>query len=176
MSQIVCLLLNHTYLYRGSITFTFLIVFHYHIISAKKWSLGCIMLEITLGFTQEWIDSYDQASGNSATFQKGLECCLSELSMEQYPDYTGLLDILHKFLSIDPSRRITSQDALEHSWLASIATKRANGSSGNLFQDAHQSQEKRARGFSQIFSERIGLLDGKTGFCTSIAAVSQIVN
>uniref|UniRef100_A0A7S4EG71 Protein kinase domain-containing protein n=1 Tax=Pseudo-nitzschia australis TaxID=44445 RepID=A0A7S4EG71_9STRA len=158
--------MNHIYLYRGSITFTFLIVFHYYLLSTKKWSLGCIMLEITLGFTQEWIDSYDQASGNPATFQKGLECCLSELSMEQFPKYAGLLDILHKCLSINPSRRITSQDALEHSWLASIATKRATERSRNLFQDAHQSNEKRARGFSQMFSERIELLDGKTGFCT----------
>jgi len=100
--------------------------------SADMWSLGCIILEITLGFTQEWIDSYDQAEDNHDVFRTGLKSCLMEISMEQYPNYTSLIDLLHSCLSIDSSKRITSRDALDHSWVAGIGNKVTIGNSDNM--------------------------------------------
>ena len=123
--------------------------------------MGCIILEITLGFTQEWIDSYDQSEDNPAAFQKGLESSLSELCIEQYPDYESLLDIIHSCLSIDSSKRTTSEDALGHPWLANIKYRKRNGS---IFQDAHQTREEMTKAFSRMYSERTLLLDGQTGF------------
>lgn len=88
--------------------------------TADMWSLGCIILEITLGFTQEWIDSYNKPEDNPAQFKKGLESCLREISIQHYPNQDRLLDIIHSCLSIEPSRRITSEYALGHAWLDNI--------------------------------------------------------
>lgn len=74
-------------------------------------------MEITLGFTQEWIDVYDQAEDNHEAFERGLECCLTEICIGQYPDYYHLLDMIHSCLSIEPSKRTSSKNALSHAWL-----------------------------------------------------------
>lgn len=84
---------------------------------ADVWSLGCIILELTLGFTKEWIDSYDQIDSSPASFKRGLQKCLDEIAPENYPRHRKLLDIIHSCLSIDSMRRITSKDALIHAWL-----------------------------------------------------------
>ena len=118
-------------------------------------------MEITLGFTQEWIDSYEQSDDNPAAFQKGLESALSELCIEQYPEYESLLDMIHSCLSIDSSKRTTSEDALGHAWLANIKSPKRNG---NIFQGAHQ-REEMTTAFSRMYSKRLLLLEGQTGFC-----------
>jgi regulator of replication initiation timing len=87
---------------------------------ADMWSLGCIVLEITLGFTQEWIESYERIEPEPKEFKDGLEGCLTDISRERYPLHQNLLDIIHRCLSIDPSRRINSSDALSHPWLEEI--------------------------------------------------------
>ena len=84
---------------------------------ADVWSLGCIILELTLGFTKEWIESYDQIDTSPTSFKRGLEKCLEEIAPENYPRHRELLDIIHNCLSIDPMRRISSKDALVHAWL-----------------------------------------------------------
>lgn len=89
-----------------------------------KWSLGCIILEITLGFTQEWLDSYDRADDNPAKFQRVLQSCLNEINSRQYPNHPQLLDLIHSCLSIDPSKRITSERALSHPWLKKCTSPR----------------------------------------------------
>lgn len=89
--------------------------------TADMWSLGCIILEITLGFTQEWIDSYEQVESDPAAFQEGLEDCLLEISRERYPHHQNLLDNIHRCLTIDPGTRISSADALAHPWLDEVA-------------------------------------------------------
>jgi serine/threonine protein kinase len=70
--------------------------------------------------TKDWIDSYDQVDDNRAAFKRRLEYCLSELTIQQYPGYDDLLDLIHSCLSIDPSRRITSERALKHAWLKRV--------------------------------------------------------
>ncbi len=87
---------------------------------ADMWSLGCIILEITLGFTQDWIDSYDQTESNPSGFRRGLENCLEEIAPEHYPRHKKLLDIIHGCLSIERMKRISSSEAMGHPWLQNI--------------------------------------------------------
>jgi len=129
--------------------------------SADMWSLGCIILEITFGFTQEWIDSYDQADDNPAAFQNRLESSLSEINAEQYPNQERLLSMIHSCLSIDSSKRIASADALKHDWIENNSFPKR---SGNIFQDIHQ-REHMGKTFSRMYSERLLLLDTQVGFC-----------
>mmetsp|Transcript_1879 Transcript_1879/g.4268 ORF Transcript_1879/g.4268 Transcript_1879/m.4268 type:complete len:583 (+) Transcript_1879:2-1750(+) len=88
--------------------------------TADMWSLGAIILEITLGFTQEWIDSYGKIDMGPSAFREGLEGCLSEIPKEKYPLHQDLLDLIHSSLSINPAHRIRSADALKHSWLGVV--------------------------------------------------------
>jgi myosin heavy subunit len=85
--------------------------------SADMWSLGAIILEITLGFTQQWIESYSKVDSDTKAFHKGLQACLDEISRERFPDHQDLLDIIHSCLSINPAHRITSSQAVSHPWL-----------------------------------------------------------
>jgi hypothetical protein len=87
---------------------------------ADMWSLGCIILELTLGFTQEWIESYAHIESKPDAFQEGLETCLEEISPDVYPHNQKLLDIMHRCLTIDPTPRINSTNALGHPWLEEI--------------------------------------------------------
>ncbi|CAJ1958450.1 unnamed protein product [Cylindrotheca closterium] len=88
--------------------------------TADMWSLGAIILEITLGFTQEWIDSYGKIDMGPIAFKEGLERCLSEIPKEKYPLHQDLLDLIHSSLSIKPANRILAADALKHPWLGSV--------------------------------------------------------
>ena len=81
------------------------------------WSLGAILLEITLGFTKEWLQSYEKAESDPIAFQKGLEDCLNEIPRKRYPQHQPLLDIIHSCLSLEPAERISSRTALIHPWL-----------------------------------------------------------
>jgi serine/threonine protein kinase len=87
---------------------------------ADMWSLGCIILELTLGFTQQWIDSYELIDADPKAFQGGLEECLQEIAMDKYPLHQNLLDIIHSSLKIEPANRLKSRYALRHPWIASI--------------------------------------------------------
>jgi serine/threonine protein kinase len=87
---------------------------------ADMWSLGCIILELTLGFTQEWVDSYELIDEDPRGFQAGLEECLEAIPIEKYPLHHNLLDIIHFCLKIEPASRINSRYALQHPWIASI--------------------------------------------------------
>ena len=87
---------------------------------ADMWSLGCIILELTLGFTQEWIDSYEQIEKDSDAFRRGLEACLEDIAPIHYPRHGKLLDIIHRCLSIDPLLRIKASEGLIHPWLEDI--------------------------------------------------------
>ena len=85
--------------------------------TADMWSLGAILLEITLGFTKEWLQSYEKAESDPIAFQKGLEDCLNEIPRKRYPQHQPLLDIIHSCLSLEPAERISSRTALIHPWL-----------------------------------------------------------
>lgn len=85
--------------------------------SADMWSIGAIILEITLGFTHDWIDSYNKIDSDTRLFHEGLQGCLAEIPKEKYPLHQKLLDILHSCLSIEPADRISSKEALYHPWL-----------------------------------------------------------
>jgi serine/threonine protein kinase len=93
---------------------------------ADMWSLGCIVLELTLGFVKEWLDSYELVNSDSAGFQLGLERCMIDISPENYPQHQELLDLIHQCLQIEPADRINSKDAVQHPWLGSIALFQKN--------------------------------------------------
>jgi serine/threonine protein kinase len=85
---------------------------------ADMWSIGCIILEITLGFTQEWIESYDLIEKQPSAFRQGIEGCLQDdISPVHYPQHQKLLDIIHRCLTLDASKRIRSSEAIRHPWL-----------------------------------------------------------
>lgn len=90
--------------------------------TADMWSLGAIILEITLGFTQDWIDSYGKIDIGPSAFREGLERCLSGIRKEKYPLHQDLLDLIHSSLSIKPAHRIRSANALQHPWLGTVSS------------------------------------------------------
>jgi serine/threonine protein kinase len=119
---------------------------------ADMWSLGCIVLEVTLGFTQEWIASYECINSEPTKFQEGLESCLNEIAPERYPLHRTLLDILHRCLTIDSTKRISSVDALTHPWLADIAVLDENR------QDSGQSRHSLIADTTNLYAERSALM------------------
>jgi serine/threonine protein kinase len=124
---------------------------------ADMWSLGCIILELTLGFTQQWIDSYELVDADPRGFQAGLEECLQEIPIEKYPLHQNLLDIIHLCLKIEPATRINSRYALKHPWIASITMA-----------DEHREDSGHSRQGSRSpkrYAERQELLGDSAAFC-----------
>jgi serine/threonine protein kinase len=122
---------------------------------ADMWSLGCIILEITLGFTHNWINAYEVADSNSRAFLHGLEYSLDEITVSRYPIHKRLVQLIHNCLSIDDSKRINSSQALIHPWLADVALSSVETSNTNGF------GKQRAR----IYSDRSDLLNTTATQC-----------
>eukprot|EP00934_Nitzschia_sp_Nitz4_P000847 Nitzschia sp. Nitz4//scaffold132_size63325//5177//6805//NITZ4_006287-RA/size63325-processed-gene-0.13-mRNA-1//1//CDS//3329535305//847//frame0 len=123
---------------------------------ADMWSLGCILLELTLGFTREWIDSYDLVEQDSTGFRNGLEACLEDIAPAHYPKHQHLLNLIHRCLSIDSSRRITAGNAICHPWLAGVLAKE-EGRQDCVFA-SRGSLHIMSSTSSQLYAERSGLL------------------
>jgi serine/threonine protein kinase len=87
---------------------------------ADMWSLGCILLEITLGFTKEWIECYEGSDSDPDRFRRGIESSLQEVSVERYPLHENLIDLIHKCLVLDASKRTDSYRALSHPWITDV--------------------------------------------------------
>ena len=124
---------------------------------ADMWSLGCIILELTLGFTQQWIDSYELIDADPRGFQAGLEECLQEIDLEKYPLHHHLLDIIHYCLKIEPANRLKSRYALRHPWIASITM-----ADENREDSGHSRQGSRS---PKRYAERQELLGDTAIFC-----------
>ena len=124
---------------------------------ADMWSLGCIILELTLGFTQQWIDSYELIDADPRGFQAGLEECLQEIDIEKYPLHQNLLDIIHFCLKIEPANRLKSRYALRHPWIASISM-----ADENREDSGHSRQGSRS---PNRYAERQELLGNTAIFC-----------
>jgi serine/threonine protein kinase len=87
---------------------------------ADMWSLGCILLEITLGFTKEWIECYERVESDPERFRHGIESALREVCVDRYPLHEKLIDLIHSCLSMDASKRSDSARALAHPWVNDI--------------------------------------------------------
>ena len=124
---------------------------------ADMWSIGCIIMELTLGFTQPWIDSYNLIESDPSGFRAGLEECLSEIPREKYPNHQNLLDLMHSCLEIEPTKRINSGQALLHPWFSSIITEDENR------QDSTHSRQ--SYGPAHQYSGRIALLAESALYC-----------
>lgn len=126
---------------------------------ADMWSLGCIILEITLGFTQEWIESYDLIEKSPSAFRSGIEKCLEEIAPDFYPQHLLLMDIIHRCLALDALNRIQSSEAICHPWLNDI---RNSEETRQDYTDSTGSTNSRSSSedsyYSQVYSQRNGLV------------------
>ncbi|KAG7350909.1 serine/threonine protein kinase [Nitzschia inconspicua] len=95
---------------------------------SDMWSLGSILLEVTLGFTSDWIQAYEIADSDPETFRSGLEYSLEEITMIRYPNHKKLVQMIHSCLCIDPEKRITASQALSHPWLEDVASSESKSS------------------------------------------------
>jgi serine/threonine protein kinase len=120
---------------------------------ADMWSLGCIILEITLGFTHDWINAYEVADSDSVAFLQGIENSLEEISVGRYADHLRLVQMIHNCLSIDDSKRISSSQALIHPWLADIALSETSNT------------EDFGKQWVRTYRDRSDLLDATAALC-----------
>ena len=118
---------------------------------ADMWSLGCIIMELTLGFTQEWLDSYDLIDSDTKGFEKGLQDCLDEIPISKYPLHRSLLGLIHDLLKIDPSLRVDSKKALSHDWIQSACSDEEYREDSNHLRNGPPSPN--------AYYERVTLLD-----------------
>ena len=122
---------------------------------ADMWSLGCIVLEITLGFTQEWMESYNYIESDPDRFKDDLEGCLKDIARERYPLHPSLLDFIHRCLTMDAKKRMKSSVALSHAWLEEIAESEENR------QDSTTNSRQHGREYdpTAAYTERTKLLE-----------------
>jgi hypothetical protein len=126
---------------------------------ADMWSLGCIILEVTLGFSQEWVDSYDNAELDPAGFECGLNNTLRNITTSKYPLHGKLVDMLHSCLSIDDTCRITTAAALGHPWISDV-------SENNTIPSNASSPTSNDQKWDRIYRERNFILDSQaSSFC-----------
>lgn len=132
---------------------------------ADMWSVGCVILEVTLGLTKDWIEYYEGADSDPDAFRRGLESSLRELSNEQYPLHGMLLDMIHSCLSIDTSTRITAGRALSHHWLSDVYSDPTNHRT--RADDLTQRGDTNGGLLSRLYKERESLVSGPVPrFCT----------
>jgi len=82
------------------------------------WSIGCIMLELTLGhenFCKKWMSAYDfEIIQRPGVFEDSIEYAVSNLQLD------GMTDVMQEFIKdilvIDPDLRKTSEDLLHSMW------------------------------------------------------------
>ena len=85
---------------------------------ADMWSVGCVAMELTLGFTPEWMEAYSVAIKDPSFFSDGIE---SELSYaweyEKMVENKTLSQMLYGLLQMDPASRLSAEQALAQPWL-----------------------------------------------------------
>lgn len=145
---------------------------------ADMWSLGCILLEITLGFTKDWIEFYEEVESDRDRFRRGIESSLRELSVERYPLHAKLIDLIHKCLSLDTSKRTDAATALAHPWISDVAISSdlstcSSISADNVIAIPPRGQRSKSNNNNSVggltgrlYRERESIVgDSLTGFC-----------
>jgi serine/threonine protein kinase/FtsZ-binding cell division protein ZapB len=88
---------------------------------ADMWSIGCVVMEITLGFTPEWMESYSAALSESSDFSDGIETELGLVrECEQLMENEELSQVINGLLHMDPSKRLTAEQTLAEPWLGEV--------------------------------------------------------
>mmetsp|Transcript_28657 Transcript_28657/g.57332 ORF Transcript_28657/g.57332 Transcript_28657/m.57332 type:complete len:736 (+) Transcript_28657:30-2237(+) len=82
------------------------------------WSIGCIMLELSLGhdiFCKSWMSAYDfDIIQRPSAFEDAIDTAVSDLKLELMNE--EMVEFIRKVLVIDPSKRISSEEMLDLSW------------------------------------------------------------
>jgi serine/threonine protein kinase len=115
---------------------------------ADMWSIGCITLEITLGFPYEWNEAYEAADSDVEEFRMSLESALENINMVLHSSHKQLVEMIFSCLSIDPKKRATSSEALRHPWLAKVASSASESYSSRRI-SSH---------WNQLYEDRMNLL------------------
>jgi serine/threonine protein kinase len=88
--------------------------------ACDMWSLGATLMDMTTGFCEGWMSSYEHQAVDVAKFEKGLWKCLKSLQdkgLAWYKD-ADLRDLLVERLLVLPTMRITAQQVLQHKWMS----------------------------------------------------------
>mmetsp|Transcript_732 Transcript_732/g.1207 ORF Transcript_732/g.1207 Transcript_732/m.1207 type:complete len:961 (-) Transcript_732:44-2926(-) len=105
------------------------------------WSIGCIMLELTLGhdkFCKKWMSAYDfEIIQRPSSFEDSIEDAVADLDLEGMTK--EMKDFITDILVIKPSSRCSSEALLSSSWFEGhpslpkkLAQRAANVQEGNF--------------------------------------------
>lgn len=93
--------------------------------SVDFWSIGCIVLELTVGhevFCEDWMVAYDyELLQDPPQFEAKVKECLAKISvtmretMKLNPD---LVDFILGLLTLAPEKRMTVEEIVRHPWIA----------------------------------------------------------
>ncbi|GKY98690.1 hypothetical protein MPSEU_000825300 [Mayamaea pseudoterrestris] len=90
--------------------------------ACDMWSLGATLLDLTTGFCDGWMTSYEDHAVDVSKFEAGLCKCLKDLKekgLAWYKD-ADLKDLLVERLLVLPTLRATAQQVLQHKWLSPV--------------------------------------------------------
>jgi serine/threonine protein kinase len=83
---------------------------------ADMWSVACTLLELSEGFTESWLESYDLYRKDTDGFQRGIRNCLAMMQDRDYFADVNVFEIVRDLLRMEPEHRLTADQVLEHEW------------------------------------------------------------
>lgn len=83
---------------------------------ADMWSVACTLLELSEGFMESWLESYDLYRKDTAGFQRGIRNCLAMMQDRDYFADVNVFEIVRDLLRMEPEHRLTADQVLEHEW------------------------------------------------------------
>ena len=83
---------------------------------ADMWSVACTLLELSEGFMECWMESYDLYRKDTEGFQQGIRFCLAMMQDRDYFADANVFEIVRDLLRMEPELRLTAAQVLEHDW------------------------------------------------------------
>ena len=90
--------------------------------SADMWSVGACLLELTVGFPDDWVRLYSKCRQYPHEFASGINRCLENMD-DNFFDDVHLQNLIMDHLFVQPQDRSTAQQVLEHPWFGSGSTE-----------------------------------------------------
>lgn len=86
--------------------------------SADMWSVACTLLDLCEEIPEEWVQAYDHAvKGDMKSFQKGIQRFLTMIRDDDYFEDNSAFDLIRRLLRMDPMKRLSASQCLNHGWL-----------------------------------------------------------